>query len=141
MLRAPATEHGIDIIRFLAPTTHDERLKTVLTGASGYLYYASFSGVTGTKSFVEDQVRAAVTRIRRATDIPVAVGFGIRTPEQAGQVGAIADGVIVGTAIVSKIAEGIANGVSRDHLVKQVLEFCASLAKSVHAARTAKVVG
>ncbi len=141
VLRAPASEHGIDIIRFLAPTTHDERLKTVLTGASGYLYYASFAGVTGTKSFVEDQVRAAVTRIRRATDLPIAVGFGIRTPEQAGQVGAIADGVIVGTAIVSKVAEGVANDLSRDHLVKQVLEFCASLAKSVHAARTVKVVG
>jgi tryptophan synthase alpha chain len=141
VLRVPANEHGIDIIRFLAPTTHDERLKTVLVGASGYLYYASIAGITGTKSFVEDQVRAALVRIRHATNLPVAVGFGIRTPEEAGRVGIVADGVIVGSAIVSRVAEAVANDVSRDNLVRQVLEFCAALAKSVHAARPAKVVG
>jgi tryptophan synthase alpha chain len=141
VLRAPATEHGVAIIRFLAPTTHDERLKAVLSGAKGYLYYASFSGVTGTKTFVEDQVRAAVTRIRKATQLPCAVGFGIRSPDDAHRIALAADGVVVGSAIVSRIAQGVANDVSRDNLLSDVLGFCAALAQSVHAARGEKVVG
>src|SRR5215471_16839076 len=139
VLRAPAEEQGIDIIRFLAPTTHDERLKAVLTGARGYLYYASFAGVTGTKSFVEDSVRAAATRIRRATSLPCVVGFGIRTPEEAEQIASIADGVVVGSAIVSRIAQAAENDTPRSRLVPEVLEFCSSLAKSVHAAVRAGV--
>jgi tryptophan synthase alpha chain len=141
VLRAPATEHGVAVIRFLAPTTHDERLKVVLNGAKGYLYYASFSGVTGTKTFVEDQVRAAVTRIRKATQLPCAVGFGIRSPDDAHRIALAADGVVVGSAIVSRIAQGVANDVSRDNLLSDVLGFCAALAQSVHAARDEKVVG
>jgi tryptophan synthase alpha chain len=141
VLRAPATEHGVAVIRFLAPTTHDERLKAVLNGAKGYLYYASFSGVTGTKTFVEDQVRAAVTRIRKATQLPCAVGFGIRSPDDAHRIALAADGVVVGSAIVSRIAQGVANDVSRDNLLSDVLGFCAALAQSVHAARDEKVVG
>jgi tryptophan synthase alpha chain len=141
VLRAPADEHGIDIIRFLAPTTHDERLKIVLTGARGYLYYASIAGITGTKSFVEESVRAAMARIRRATALPCVVGFGIRTPEEAGQISSIADGVVVGSAIVSRIAHAAETGVPRGRLVSEVLEFCASLANSVHAAPRAGVVG
>src|SRR5476651_427527 len=86
VLRLPAATHGIDIIRFLAPTTDDERLKAVLIGASGYLYYASIAGITGTKTYTESDVRAVVLRINRATNLPCVVGFGIRTPEQAGEI-------------------------------------------------------
>ena len=71
------------MIRLVTPTTDDARLAKVLNGASGYLYYVSIAGVTGTKSFAEDEVKAALARIRKATDLPVAVGFGIKTPEQA----------------------------------------------------------
>ena len=141
VLRIPAEEHGIDMIRFLAPTTHDERLKTVLTGARGYLYYASIAGITGTKSFVQDSVRAALTRIRRATALPCVVGFGIRTPEEAGKIASIADGVVVGSAIISRIATGVEKGVPAGRLVSDVLGFCTSLANSVHAAPRSGVVG
>ena len=135
VLRLPAREHGIDMIRFLAPTTDDVRLPAVLDGARGYLYYASFAGVTGTKSFAEDEVRAAVARIKRKTDLPVVVGFGIRTPEQAGGVAKIADGAVVGSSIVSKIEESVSKGLPRASLVSNTVDFCNLLAKSVHAAR------
>jgi len=141
VLRLPATSHGIDMIRFLAPTTDDARLKVVLDGATGYLYYASITGITGTKSYAESDVRASVLRIRRATDLPCVVGFGIKTPEQAGVIAGIADGAVVGSAIVTRIEKSATAGVGRAGLVSDVLEFCASLAKSVHAAPSASVLG
>jgi tryptophan synthase alpha chain len=141
VLRAPASEHGIDLIRFLAPTTDDARLKVVLEGAGGYLYYASIAGITGTKTFVEQDVRDAVARIKKATALPCAVGFGIRTPDQAALIARVADGVVVGSSIVSQVAQAVLRGSSREELIKQVVEFCAELAKSVHAGRTASVVG
>jgi tryptophan synthase alpha chain len=141
VLRLPAASHGIDMIRFLAPTTDDERLKVVLDGATGYLYYASIAGITGTKSYAESDVRAAVSRVRRATKLPCVVGFGIKTPEQAGAIASIADGAVVGSAIVARIEKSAAARASRAALVSDVLEFCASLAKSVHAAASASVLG
>ena len=136
VLRVPANAHGIDIVRLLAPTTDDHRLKTVLTGASGFLYYVSVAGVTGTKSFDPAVVDAALKRIHAASPLPCCVGFGIRTPEQAAQIARIADGAVVGSAIVSRIAELSANGAKAPELVKDVAGFCKSLADSVHAART-----
>ncbi|MEI9989266.1 MAG: tryptophan synthase subunit alpha [Rhizomicrobium sp.] len=135
VLRTPASAHGIDIVRFLAPTTDDARLPTVLDGATGYLYYASIAGITGTKSFAEDEVRAALARIHARTPLPVVVGFGIRTPEQAGAIARFADGAVVGSAIVGRIESHVAKGTKRAELVADVVEFCAGLAKSVHAAR------
>ena len=135
VLRAPASVHGIDIVRFLAPTTDDVRLPTVLDGATGYLYYASIAGITGTKSFAEDEVRAALARIRAKTALPVIVGFGIKTPEQAGAIARFADGAVVGSAIVARVESHVAKGTKRAGLVADVVEFCASLANSVHAAR------
>ena len=140
VLRAPAREHGVDVIRFLAPTTHDARLKTVLDGAGGYLYYASIAGITGTKSYVEDEVRQAVERIKRATALPCAVGFGIRTPEQAGRVARFADAVVVGSSIVSRIEQRLSNGAESKAIVSDVLSFCRQIAESVHSARLAPVV-
>jgi len=141
VLRLPAASHGIDMIRFLAPTTDDERLKVVLDGATGYLYYASIAGITGTKSYAESDVRASVLRIRRATSLSCVVGFGIKTPEQAGVIAGIADGAVVGSAIVTRIEKSAKAGIGRAALVSDVLEFCASLAKSVHAAASASVLG
>lgn len=141
VLRLPAASHGIDMVRFLAPTTDDERLKVVLDGASGYLYYASIAGITGTKTYSESDVRSALARIRHATKLPCVVGFGIRTPEQARDIASIADGAVVGSSIVSRVEKCSASGVGRSALVEDVLEFCAALAKSVHAAPRASVLG
>ncbi|MBV9418910.1 MAG: tryptophan synthase subunit alpha [Alphaproteobacteria bacterium] len=135
VLRLPAHAHGIDVVRFLAPTTDEARLKVVLEGATGYLYYASIAGITGTKDYAESEVKTALDRIHAATKLPVVVGFGIKTPEQAGGIARFADGAVVGSAIVSRIESHAAKGTKRADLVADVLDFCASLAKSVHAAR------
>ncbi len=135
VLRLPAREHGIDMIRFLTPTTDDARLKTVLEGAAGYLYYASIAGITGTKTYAQGDVRAALTRIGKATAIPTIVGFGIKTPEQAAEIARIADGAVVGSSIVSKIEESVSRRAPRAEVVRETLDFCNLLSKSVHAAR------
>jgi tryptophan synthase alpha chain len=134
VLRVPAISQGVDLIRLVTPTTDAARLEKVLNGASGYLYYVSITGVTGTKSFAQDQVAAAVARIKAASALPVAVGFGIRTPEQAAAIAGIADGVVVGSAIVSRIA-----AVPKDKAAAEVLELCRVLAGSTHAVSGAKV--
>ncbi|MEO7054201.1 MAG: tryptophan synthase subunit alpha, partial [Rhizomicrobium sp.] len=136
VLLKPAQVLGLDIIRLVTPTTHDARLIKVLNGASGYLYYVSITGVTGTKSFAEDEVRAALTRIRKATNLPVAVGFGIRTQEQAAQIARFADAAVVGSAIVNVVAE---NGLAKDAIVAKVTELCRTLSDSIHAASSGKV--
>ena len=141
VLRLPAKAHGIDIVRFLAPTTDDARLKVVLDGATGYLYYASIAGITGTKSYAEDDVRAALKRIHAATQLPCIVGFGIKTQQQAGDIARFAEGAVVGSAIVAKIESHVEKGSKRAELVGDVIEFCAALAKSVHAALRDSVVG
>jgi tryptophan synthase alpha chain len=137
VLLKPAQAAGIDIIRLVTPTTHDARLVKVLNGASGYLYYVAITGVTGTKSFAEDDVKAALTRIKKVTDLPVAVGFGIRTPAQAAQIARIADAAVVGSAIVNVIAEK--QGAGRDAIVTAVSELCRVLADSIRAESGAKV--
>jgi tryptophan synthase alpha chain len=131
VLRVPAAAHGLDVVRFVTPTSNAARLTTILDGASGYLYYISMAGITGTRSIVAEGVEAAIARVRAATQLPITVGFGIRTPEQAAAVARFADGVVVGTAIVSKVFESV----GRKDLVSNVAKFCAGLAKSVHAAR------
>jgi tryptophan synthase alpha chain len=132
VLRTPAAAQGLDVVRLATPTTDNHRLKTVLSGASGFLYYVSVAGVTGTKSFEGKDVREAVARLKSQSTIPICVGFGIKTPEQAAEIARFADGAVVGSSIVSRIAEGR----GRQGLVKDVVEFCAELADSVHAART-----
>jgi len=137
VLREPAGKLGLDVIRLVTPTTHDARLMRVLDGASGYLYYVSITGVTGTKSFAEDDVKAALARIRKASPLPVAVGFGIKTPSQAAQIARIADAAVVGSAIVTVVAEHQKDG--RDGIVKAVTELCRTLADSIHTPSGAKV--
>jgi tryptophan synthase alpha chain len=135
VLRALATRTGLAIVRLATPTTDDERLNTVLDGASGFLYYVSVAGVTGTKAFTEQDVKTAIERIKRRTDLPCAVGFGIRTPEGAAAIARIADAAVVGSAIVSRIAEGLRSGVSNTRLIDETLSFCRGLGNAVHAAR------
>ncbi|MGB8363204.1 MAG: tryptophan synthase subunit alpha [Rhizomicrobium sp.] len=140
VLRLPAAAQGLDIIRLATPTTDARRLVTVLAGAGGFLYYVSIAGVTGTKSFEAGDVREAVSRLKASTPLPCAVGFGIKTPEQAAVIARFADAAVVGSAIVTHLAEGAARGEPRERLVKDVGEFCASLAHSVHTARQQTVV-
>lgn len=137
VLQAPAKAAGIDVIRLVTPTTHDARLARVLDGASGFLYYVSIAGVTGTKSFAEADVQAALARIRKATTLPIAVGFGIKTPAQAGAIAGIADAAVVGSAIVSVIGDH--QGEGRDRIVAKVTELCRALAESTHAPANDKV--
>ncbi|MDB5703655.1 MAG: tryptophan synthase subunit alpha [Sphingomonas bacterium] len=96
---------GIDLIRLATPTTDAARLPAVLDGASGFLYYVSVAGITGLQQAAQDSIESAVARLKAATDLPVAVGFGIRTPEQAAAIGQVADGVVVGSAIVELVGE------------------------------------
>ena len=94
---------GVDPIRLATPTTDAVRLPTVLHGASGFLYYVSVAGITGLQQAQQASIDDAVTRLKAATDLPVAVGFGVRTPEQAAAIARVADGVVVGSAIVELV--------------------------------------
>ncbi len=96
---------GIDFIRLATPTTDAARLPAVLAGAGGFLYYVSVAGITGKQQATQESIAAAVARLKQATTLPVAVGFGVRTPEQAVAIGRVADGVIVGSAIVDLVAQ------------------------------------
>lgn len=104
-LRIPAQAAGLDFIKLITPTTKGERLDKVLQNASGFLYYVSIAGVTGTKSANIDEVGSHITDIKQKTDLPVAVGFGIKTPEDAANMSVIADAVVVGSAIVENIKQ------------------------------------
>ena len=96
---------GIDLIRLATPTTDAARIPAVLDGASGFLYYVSVAGITGKQQAQQASIDEAVARLKAATDLPVAVGFGVRTPDQARAIGAVADGVVVGSAIVEIVAQ------------------------------------
>lgn len=104
-MHGPAKAAGLDIIRLIAPTTDDSRLKLVLNHASGFVYYVSITGITGTRSASDEDLRAALPRIRAATDLPIAIGFGIRTPEQAASASRIADGAVVASALLATLAK------------------------------------
>jgi tryptophan synthase alpha chain len=140
VLRSPAAAHGLDVVRLATPTTDAVRLDTVLNGAGGFLYYVSIAGVTGTKSFSASVVREAVAKLKARAQIPCVVGFGIKTPEQAAVIARFADGAVVGSSIVSRIADGVAKAEARPEIVRDVLDFCATLADSVHSARAGSVV-
>jgi tryptophan synthase alpha chain len=124
---------GLALIRLATPTTDDARLPTVVRRTSGFVYYVAVTGVTGGKSADAAAVAPAVARVRAASGLPVAVGFGIRTPEQAAAVARIADAAVVGTALVDAVADAVAQ--NRDPVAK-VLETVAALGKSVRSART-----
>jgi tryptophan synthase alpha chain len=127
----PAHEHGLRFIRLATPTTDDRRLPAVLQNTSGFLYYVSLTGITGVKTAVADRVAPEVARIKRQTDLPVAVGFGIREPEQAAAIARIADAVVVGSALV----ELVAKHEGEPGLVGAVHQKVAGLAEAVRGAR------
>ncbi len=133
--RTEAAKRDLDIVRLATPTTDDRRLVTVLHGAGGFLYYVSVAGVTGTKTFTASDVASAIARIRRATQLPCAVGFGIKTPEQAAEIASIADAAAVGSAIVTRIQDALAQGKAHGEIIDDALNFCRCLADAVHGAR------
>ncbi|MDY0957392.1 tryptophan synthase subunit alpha [Sphingomonas sp. CFBP8993] len=98
-------EKGVASIRLATPTSDAARLPTILTGADGFLYYVSVAGITGQQQAVQSSIEEAVARLKASTELPVAVGFGVRTPEQAAAIGRVADGVVVGSAIVDLVGE------------------------------------
>jgi tryptophan synthase alpha chain len=106
-LCTPARSHGLHFIRLVTPTTDDRRLPKVLGNAGGFLYYVSITGITGTTAPLADQVGEAVVRLRRHSALPVAVGFGIRTPAQAAAIARVADAAVVGSALVGHIADAL----------------------------------
>ncbi len=127
--------NGIHMIFLTAPTSSDERLPTILAQASGFVYYVAIAGITGTASADEGAVKTAVARLRRHTKLPVAVGFGIKTPAQARAISAHADAAVVGSAIVDIIGKAVsADGKVEKGLSVKVLEFVKSLATGVHGA-------
>ncbi len=133
----PALEAGINWIRLATPTTDERRLPKVLSNTSGFVYYVSILGITGTRSAPEEEVKRAVARLRRHTDLPIAVGFGIKTPEMAAAIAGAADAAVVGSAIVDRIAEGLDNqGRATPGLAERVLGFVAELAAGVRTAQT-----
>jgi tryptophan synthase alpha chain len=129
-LRAAFAPHGLSIIRLATPTTNDNRLTKVLEGASGFLYYVSVAGVTGANAATASAVRAAVERLKRATDLPIVVGFGVREPDAARAIALTADAVVVGSAIVDEIAAGPV-----EQAAERVLRKVAQLSEAVRQAR------
>ena len=101
----PANEKGIDFIRLATPTSNEDRLPKIVNNASGFLYYVSVAGITGSKAPEISSIESKIKTIRNFTDIPIAVGFGIKTPEQAVNIAKTADAVVVGSAIIDKINE------------------------------------
>jgi tryptophan synthase alpha chain len=100
-------KNDLDFIRLVAPTTDDARLPQVLNGSSGFVYYVSITGITGTRSASADDLTQAIPRIRRVTDLPIAIGFGVRTPEQAASASRIADGAVVASALIDTLSASL----------------------------------
>ncbi|MFE0016218.1 tryptophan synthase subunit alpha [Mesorhizobium sp. NPDC059054] len=134
----PALKAGINFIRLATPTTDDKRLPKVLENTSGFVYYVSMTGITGSALADTTKVATAVQRIKEHTDLPVCVGFGVKTAEQARTIGASADGVVIGTAIVNAIANVLGpKGEKTADPAEAVATLVSGLAQGVRSARLA----
>jgi tryptophan synthase alpha chain len=128
----PAIEAGIRWIRLATPTTDEARLPKVLQNASGFIYYVSILGITGTASVPEQATREAVAYLKSHTDLPIVVGFGIKTPEAAASISRNADAAVVGSAIVDRVLHGLdEKGVPQPETAQHVLDFVRELADGV----------
>jgi tryptophan synthase alpha chain len=135
-LTGPARAAGLDFMRLATPTSDDRRLPHIVEHASGFIYYVAIAGITGTRSADAASVAAAVTQLRRFTELPVAVGFGIRTPEQAAEVARAADAAVVGSALVQRLALNLSpDGTAKPGLVDALLADVRALASGVRGAR------
>ena len=129
----PSQNSELDFIRLITPTTLGDRLPFVLKKASGFIYYVSIAGITGTKSALIETISSAVNRIKEVSDLPVVTGFGIRTAEQLAHIASLGDGAIVGSAVVEIIAESNAQNLSAENTARKVSEFAKSLADAISA--------
>jgi tryptophan synthase alpha chain len=135
-LTFPARAAGLDVIRLATPTSDEKRLPLIVEHASGFIYYVAIAGITGTRSADAADVAAAVTRLRQFTPLPIAVGFGIRTPEQAAAVARAADAAVVGTSLVQRLALNLdLDNAAKPGLVDAVLADVRALAAGVIGAR------
>lgn len=127
-----AAREGLDIIRLVAPTTDEARLPLVLSASSGFVYYVAITGITGTASATEAALEAAIPRVRAHTDLPICIGFGVRTPEQAGHAARVADGAVVASALIDTLAKSLdGEGRARPDTVRRVLDQVRELAAAV----------
>jgi len=135
-LTGPARAAGLDFVRLATPTSDDRRLPHIVERASGFIYYVAIAGITGTRSADAASVATSVIRLRRFTALPVAVGFGIRTPEQAAEVARAADAAVVGSSLVQRLALNLTvDNTAKPGLVEAVLADVRALAQGVRDAR------
>lgn len=133
----PAMKAGLNFIRLATPTTDDKRLPAVLANTSGFVYYVAITGITGSASADTAKVSEAVARIKRHTALPVCVGFGVKTPQNARDIAVRADGSVVGSALIDVLSASLdGEGKATPKTVPAVAEFAASLAKGVRSARS-----
>ncbi|HEY4134432.1 MAG TPA: tryptophan synthase subunit alpha [Alphaproteobacteria bacterium] len=138
----PALKAGLHFIRLATPTTDEKRLPAVLANTSGFIYYVSIAGITGAATADDKAVAAAVARLRAKTALPVAVGFGIKTPAQAAAIGRVADAAVVGSALVQTIADSLdGEGRPSPDTSAKALAFVRQLAEGVRHARAATASG
>jgi tryptophan synthase alpha chain len=138
MLLPQATARGLDVIRLVAPTTDAARLPLVLEGSTGFVYYVSITGVTGTRTASEADLAAAIPKVRQATDLPIAIGFGVRTPAQAAAAVRAADAAVVASALLDTLSASLDDqGRARPDTVRRVLDQVRALADAVRSARVA----
>jgi tryptophan synthase alpha chain len=127
-----SSANGLDFIRLVAPTTDDARLPIVLSGSSGFVYYVSITGITGTTSATAEHLQAAIPRIRRVTDLPIAIGFGVRSPEQAATASKVADAAVVASALIDTLSANLDDhGQAMPGAVGKVLDQVRGLAAAV----------
>lgn len=132
MLAPYATANGLDVIRLVAPTTDDQRLPLVLNGSSGFVYYVSITGITGTRSATSKHLAEAIPRVRKATNLPIAIGFGVRTPAQAAEASRVGDAAVVASALIDTLAAHLdGNGRAMPETVGLVLDQVRTLAAGV----------
>ena len=124
--------NGLDFIRLIAPTTDDQRLPHVLNGSSGFVYYVSITGITGTRSASSSDLAAAIPRVRKVTNLPIAIGFGVRTPAQAAEASRVADAAVVASALIETMAGSLdAEGKAKPGTVEKILAQVKALADGV----------
>ncbi len=135
-LAVPARREGLDIVRLATPTSDEARLPAIVAYASGLIYYVAITGITGTRSADAASVRAAVARLRRFTELPIAVGFGIKNPAQAARVAQVADAAVVASVLIDRLAQNLdPEGRAKPGLVDAVLADVRSLAEAVRGGR------
>ena len=138
LLLPHAQAHRLDVIRLVAPTTDAERLPKVLNGSSGFVYYVSITGVTGTRTASAADLASAIPKVRKATDLPIAIGFGVRTPAQAAEAVRQADAAVVASALLDTLSASLDDcGRATPSTVRKVLDQVRELAEAVRSARVA----